>query len=558
MPVDLTVFNGEDHKPADWDTNHLAKSGPWDPDDDNPNADAGTPAPGTVAFGSRERGLFSKYLSSDDNLWTIWGDRSNVNTLGGEDPPFENRDSSLTNVHFQFMLNDISTVVTNKGNASLGFLNHSYGLPMYNSDPRVQAVPANPPAEKFPRYQGDPNKPFPWLAWNNRPYNSVGELMMVPASHPGRFMFEFSKGTQTAIAVNPYVKDFVNASPKAERLPFGHLLNFFRTPTSTTPNAPSLAPILDYLQVPSPFVGTETVLNPQKFAGNWWGSGKMPGEAPSGNEPTGTAGLHPPFDIVSNYRDPGRVNINTIPATTSAGGMDVWNAVLGGDSTDATYGTQYGPQVSNLIASRAGYGGSTSYKFDSSGTYPSLFSNPFRSASAGDMVPQTALAVKPVNATLLRADGAINIIANPKIPLLTAARPITPNPASNSPANAANSFNDYQRNAYFYFQPFDRLASKVTTRSNVYAVWVTVGYFEVSPWYGYPASPGGPYPTSGAVKMDAAHPDGYQLGQELGADTGEIERHRGFFIIDRSIPVGFQRGQDINANETVILKRFIE
>ena len=54
------------------------------------------------------------------------------------------------------------------------------------------------------------------------------------------------------------------------------------------------------------------------------------------------------------------------------------------------------------------------------------------------------------------------------------------------------------------------------------------------------------------------HPDGYQLGQELGADTGEIERHRGFYIIDRSIPVGFQRGVDNNVNNAVILKRFIE
>ncbi len=58
--------------------------------------------------------------------------------------------------------------------------------------------------------------------------------------------------------------------------------------------------------------------------------------------------------------------------------------------------------------------------------------------------------------------------------------------------------------------------------------------------------------------IDVGHPDGYQLGQELGADTGEIERHRGFYMIDRSIPVGFQRGVDNNVNNAVILKRFIE
>ena len=97
-----------------------------------------------------------------------------------------------------------------------------------------------------------------------------------------------------------------------------------------------------------------------------------------------------------------------------------------------------------------------------------------------------------------------------------------------------------------------RFTNKITTHSNVYAVWVTVGYFEVTPWLG--TNPG---PNSSVV-IDAGHPDGYQLGQELGADTGEIERHRGFYIIDRSIPVGFQRGVDNNVNNAVILKRFIE
>ena len=118
-----------------------------------------------------------------------------------------------------------------------------------------------------------------------------------------------------------------------------------------------------------------------------------------------------------------------------------------------------------------------------------------------------------------------------------------------------NLYNNYQRNTYFAYQPFNRVAGKLTTRSNVYAVWITIGYFEVSPWYG--ATSGVPNP-SGPQVFDQAHPDGYQLGQELGADTGEIERHRGFYIIDRTIPVGFQRGVDNNVNNCILLKRFIE
>ena len=102
---------------------------------------------------------------------------------------------------------------------------------------------------------------------------------------------------------------------------------------------------------------------------------------------------------------------------------------------------------------------------------------------------------------------------------------------------------DWTRHAYFYYLNFSRLGSVITTRSNVYAVWITVGYFEVTP-------------NSGGV--DAGHPDGYQLGQELGADSGEITRHRAFYIYDRTIPVGFEPGHDHNYEKGILLKRVIE
>jgi len=54
----------------------------------------------------------------------------------------------------------------------------------------------------------------------------------------------------------------------------------------------------------------------------------------------------------------------------------------------------------------------------------------------------------------------------------------------------------------------------VSNHSNVFAIWITVGYFEVS-----------------RVPVDAGHPDGYTLGQELGSDTGDIVRHRAFYIL---------------------------
>ncbi len=37
------------------------------------------------------------------------------------------------------------------------------------------------------------------------------------------------------------------------------------------------------------------------------------------------------------------------------------------------------------------------------------------------------------------------------------------------------------------------------------------------------------------------YPDGWVIQQELGSDTGQIKRHRMFFIIDRTVPVGFEQ-----------------
>ena len=87
-----------------------------------------------------------------------------------------------------------------------------------------------------------------------------------------------------------------------------------------------------------------------------------------------------------------------------------------------------------------------------------------------------------------------------------------------------------------------RLVSSHVLRSNCFAVWMTVGYFEVEPYN----------------TVDAAHPDGYALGQEIGADSGEIMRHRSFYIIDRSVPVAFEPGKKHNTDNCVLLRRYIE
>ena len=99
--------------------------------------------------------------------------------------------------------------------------------------------------------------------------------------------------------------------------------------------------------------------------------------------------------------------------------------------------------------------------------------------------------------------------------------------------NSNNDFDDTQRNAYFKYQQRQRLGNLVTNRSSVFAIWVTIGFFEV----------------------DA---NGDPVDRELNAENGENVRHRGFCIFDRSIPVAFEPGKNHNVERAIRLYTYIE
>ena len=117
---------------------------------------------------------------------------------------------------------------------------------------------------------------------------------------------------------------------------------------------------------------------------------------------------------------------------------------------------------------------------------------------------------------------------------------------------------DAERNPHFFYQPLTRLGNLTTTRSGVFAVWITVAYFEVEP------APAWNDPNTEAkfggdrALYDHVYPEGYQLGQEVGIETGNTRRHRGFYIVDRTLPVGFKPGEDLNVENIIRLRRRIE
>jgi hypothetical protein len=534
-------------------------------------------------------------------------------------------------------------------NHSLGYLNQMYGIASatanapYTAAASTAYTPPTYPATSA--YLGMPTVPFPWLPWNNRPYTTPLELALVPKSRSSRLLSDISNGPTTTTAGTglsiynsqsggavlypnlpgagpPGVIDPVANNGGTATTPFfGHLLNFFDSGqpnpvnNSATGNHPpaNLYRLFEYLQVPSRFVGTETVLSPVGANyGNMNSTGTtltapvqptllygdaVPGTRPSwiptsayplnpvytlASSPMGTY-LRPPLNKVSEYRDPGRVNINTVQDAA------VWQGVLNGSfypqlaplsgvatmpNIAATVATQIPTQIPPSPSYTPAFGvGSGVAGTPVPNTTPSYFTNPFRSYSGaaltnsiygpsglGSQPYPNAISIfanplRDIDVTLLRPAqfGTAAVGAN-TIPALFDAQPI----ASNT---AALSFNDPVRSPFFRLQNASRMSNLLTTRSNVYAVWITVGNFQVTPWYGVNVNAGVvTYGTSatGPVVYDTAHQDGYQLGQELGSDTGQIKRHRAFYIFDRTIPVGFERGVDHNVQNAILLRRYIE
>ncbi len=393
---------------------------------------------------------------------------------------------------------------------TLGYLNRRYG----ETASILHAATGG--GEDVPTYLGAPladaaRPTFPWLTWNNRPYSSPAELMLVPFSRSSTLGDDYAHGGMTnasnGVPSEDEYKSPANAS--ALKIPlrsatFGHLLDFFGTETDGASfqkkESPHLYRLLDYVEVRSPFVGTELAVDRRAF-----GDFSSPG----------TNGYRMPLNYVSRFRNPGKVNVNTIRDP------HVWNSV----NASYPYKTLWG----NLTIGRMGTPIANPFDFFD-GQYPTMFANPFRAASSATLMPNSDLPAasierslskdkRPVDATLLRAATAHASAMPTDVPFYRF--------SSSRPSD------DSTRNAAFRYQAYQRMQNLTTNQSNVYAIWLTVGYFEVSPETG-------------------------ELGQEMGLDTGDVKRHRGFYVIDRSVPVAFEPGKNHNVDKTVVLRRIIE
>lgn len=553
LPIYLTVFNGEALQ-FNSPNQPNGGGGTIDPDDAayavNP---AQAPFP-PLSFATLQRGPAPNGNITDLNLYSTTSTtyaslptNTVVNTLGN-------------NVVFDYSLNSNNNVY-----ATLGYLNPQfYGpagnlqLPWHVGDtptaPQQYAGDPNPLKWANVRFGGNSsNIMFPWVNWPNRPLVSHYELMQVPATSPTRLYYEVGNSISNASSLST-ASVYGNQNQTDFQTPFSYLLNFAQTTATTAPQSPGTAPhfyrLFEYARVPSRFVGTETLLNPNAISAANNPVNPTTAPADHANEQAMFSYLHPPFNKVSRFRDPGKVNVNTIPHFSTDQNPVVWNAAQDTPMPPNTPNagstpTAAGPTWSQVALSmQAGTSGAGAWV---PGNTPSLFTYPFRSFAGADYsLPGpylTGTQVNPprgIDATFMRPDPTTQTAMLFDFP-----------PPQYAAANASTSYFAYNapdRNSYFRYQNLASMANILTTRSNVYAVWVTVGYFQVQPVSALGLAAG---PTQ-------VYPDGYTLCDELGSDTGNITRHRAFYIFDRTIPVGFERGQNHNVDRAILLRRYIE
>ncbi len=395
-----------------------------------------------------------------------------------------------------------------------------------------------------------PRTPYAVHPWLNRPFASHLELMMVPACSQGRLFEEFSFRPATDPAIYPASGLPIVASEF--NAPFRHLLNFFHSSTTATAGA-EFVRLFDYVHTMPRFRGEVDLINPRRLTG-------LPPEFASLRSSPSNL-LSPPFNLLYDNKRQATVNLNTLSE------FPVWAGLMQGHLNAAEFSSRSGvvgsaDQLSfnRLILNRRGYTTSVTppqtisagrpYNYNPTNLdprFPTEFAGVFRSATtapkAMKLPPYTTVPAspptddtfllqrRPVNGTLLRGFGTLNGNDPPSgTPTRTS---LFTRAGSQLPLSASDPQHDRFRSPFMKYQTLMRMPNLVSDNSQVFVIRLTLGFFEVD-----------------ANTMS--------LQKEYNADISQNKRYQATFVIDRSIPVGFDPGQDMNARDVVIFESYAQ
>jgi hypothetical protein len=416
--------------------------------------------------------------------------------------------------------------------------------------------------------------PWPWLVFNDRPFASPAELMFVPATSPQHLTTAYAYPLSGAGALNPYFPTpaQINSNPLVTGSPaylagtaflepfnenllndefmFGHLLNFFREIPAAVPT-PGYYRIFEYVEVPSRMNGSRDP-NIQMVPGDIAGRGRM--DRVAGKMNINTIYEQEIFQAALNLHpfamDPNAATwlASQIPVYPSAQAIPEWATSTTTGQACTNLSSDLYRRVLLSIANPQSNG-------PDGEPIPRLFNvndRPFRSFSVGTApAPYPPDPLKPVlpsiHSTFFR--GLVDA-PYPVAPVFEDDRGPKRGGLPNPPPGITGSTSDLADYPYFRWQLLQKMSNVFTTRSNVFAVWVTVGFFDVG--------------NEDPLRLGAGINAPPQLGAEINADVGQNIRHRAFFIIDRSQAKGYmgpprssEELQDI-LRQVVIHSRIIE
>ncbi len=541
LPIDLTVFSGE-----------------CVPSDLNPPPPAPAPPAAKYAARSRQRNgngsnvLFS-YATNDAEF-----------TSGGVKQV--NDASTTTNLDFFNLTSapDNETILR----TSLGFLNTAT---YFTSEPGgtadiTQNGQCNGGFNGFAASIGSstgttitgndrnlPQTSFGVHSWLNRPFATPYELMMVPTCSAGRLFEEFGIVNATNPPIYPSAPTGgSDSNPGEVYAPFRYAFSYFHggTPSNTSgdpddPKGNNLFRLFDFVQTLPPYRGEVEMINPNRTSAT--------------NNPQMSDVMSAPFNLIYDNRRQGRVNLNSISE------LMVWNGLMQGHLTVKDGTGQFA--FNRFKQDRRGYpvttaptpppfgvvdaGGSAvngPYNYDRShldSELPTQFAGVFTDSRRAALAPalrttppddsadtaaRTRLRRKPIDGTLFR-QGTTMALAGKEENITYESYPAFVRQDGAAPVGPQL---DRGRNAFMRYQTLMRMPNLVSDNSQTFLIRMTIGFFEVD-------------------ANDTAN-----LGAEYGESMGQTQRYRAMFIIDRSIPVGFVPGQDLNARDTVIFERYYQ
>jgi large repetitive protein len=106
---------------------------------------------------------------------------------------------------------------------------------------------------------------------------------------------------------------------------------------------------------------------------------------------------------------------------------------------------------------------------------------------------------------------------------------------------------DARQHPYWRTEHLQRIMNQTTVRTHQYAVWITVGFFEVT--------------KQGDIAMLSSNNPQLAfdiMGSEVGAVTGNTIRYRSFFLIDRTKITGFNTSNTGSFRAAVVYRRVIQ